>query len=64
LFTHCIDLIGPVRAAMFIPLMPVTTALVSALALDEWPVPTELAGMIVVIGGVVLALHGPAGDLR
>jgi drug/metabolite transporter (DMT)-like permease len=60
LFTRCVALIGPVRAAMFIPLMPLTTAAAGMLVLGEWPQPLEWAGMIVVLAGMMLALGGPA----
>lgn len=59
MFTRCVELIGPVRAAMFIPLMPVTTAVVGALVLGEWPQPMEWLGMAVVLAGMVLAFAAP-----
>ena len=59
LFTACVDLIGPVRAAMFLPLMPITTAFAGALMLSEWPQPLEWAGMIVVLAGMALAIIAP-----
>ena len=60
LFTRAVELIGPVRAAMFVPVMPLTTAVVGALVLDEWPQAMEWAGMAVVIAGMALALGGRA----
>ncbi|MGN6572746.1 MAG: DMT family transporter [Pseudolabrys sp.] len=59
LFTACVELIGPVRAAMFIPLMPVTTAIAAAFMLSEWPQPLEWAGMMVVLAGMALAVVAP-----
>lgn len=59
LFTACVELIGPVRAAMFLPLMPITTAVVAALMLSEWPQPLEWAGMAVVLAGMALAFAAP-----
>jgi drug/metabolite transporter (DMT)-like permease len=59
LFTACVELIGPVRAAMFIPLMPITTAVAGALMLSEWPQPSEWAGMAVVLAGMALAFTAP-----
>lgn len=59
LFTACVELIGPVRAAMFIPLMPITTAVAGALMLSEWPQPLEWAGTAVVLAGMALAFAAP-----
>jgi drug/metabolite transporter (DMT)-like permease len=59
MFTACVELIGPVRAAMFLPLMPITTAVAGALMLSEWPQPLEWAGMAVVLAGMALAFAAP-----
>jgi drug/metabolite transporter (DMT)-like permease len=59
MFTACVELIGPVRAAMFIPLMPITTAVAGALMLAEWPQPLEWLGMAVVLAGMALAFIAP-----
>jgi len=59
LFTACVELIGPVRAAMFIPLMPITTAVAAAFMLSEWPQPLEWAGMAIVLAGMALAFAAP-----
>ena len=59
MFTACVELIGPVRAAMFLPLMPITTAIAAAVMLAEWPQPLEWTGMAVVLAGMALAFVAP-----
>jgi drug/metabolite transporter (DMT)-like permease len=56
-YTRCVALLGPVAAALFVPLVPVVAALGGVLALGEIPSALEFAGMAVVVGGMVLALR-------
>lgn len=59
LYTGAVSLIGMARAALFLPLAPVVTALTGAIVLDEWPSGLEVMGMTVVMAGMVLALRPP-----
>jgi drug/metabolite transporter (DMT)-like permease len=56
LYMRVVALIGSVRAALFLPLVPVITALTGAILLGETPSRLELVGMLLVIGGMALAL--------
>jgi drug/metabolite transporter (DMT)-like permease len=56
LYTRAIALLGSVRASVFVALVPIVTSLISPAVLGEWPTEREIAGMAVVILGVVLSL--------
>jgi drug/metabolite transporter (DMT)-like permease len=56
-YTRCVALLGPVGASLFVPLVPVVAALGGVLALGELPSALEVAGMAVVVAGMVLALR-------
>jgi len=57
LYTQAIALVGAVRAAVIVTLVPVVTSLMSPVVLAEWPTMREVVGMAVVILGVVLSLR-------
>lgn len=60
LYTRTITLLGSVRASVIVALVPVATGLASPAVLGEWPTSAEIAGMVVVIVGVVLLVrHKP-----
>lgn len=59
-YTGAVALIGMARAALFLPLAPLVTALTGVLLLDEWPSGLEIAGMAVVMAGMALALRPPS----
>jgi len=54
-YTRAVALLGAARTALFLPLVPVVTALAAALLLAEWPSPAEIVGMAVVITGMTIA---------
>jgi drug/metabolite transporter (DMT)-like permease len=56
LYMRVVALLGAVRAALFLPVVPIVTALTGAVALGENPSVLELAGMLLVIAGMALAL--------
>jgi drug/metabolite transporter (DMT)-like permease len=56
-YTRAVALLGAARTALFLPLVPVVTALAAAPLLSEWPSSTEIAGMAVVITGMTLAFR-------
>jgi drug/metabolite transporter (DMT)-like permease len=56
LYMRVVMLLGSVRAALFLPLVPIVTALTGAVLLGENPSTLELAGMLLVVAGMVLAL--------
>ena len=60
LYTRAVETLGASRAALFLPLVPVVTALSGAVLLGEWPSVLEALGMAVAIAGMVLAF-GAAG---
>jgi len=55
LYSHCYAVLGPGRAAIFPPLVPVLGTLLAAAVLGEALNPTQLAGMALVVGGMLLA---------
>ena len=56
LYMRVVMLLGAIRAALFLPLIPVVTTLTGAIALGEIPSSHEIMGMLLVIGGMALAL--------
>ncbi|MGO4264186.1 EamA family transporter, partial [Lysobacter sp. TAB13] len=57
LYTQAVAILGAGRAALFLPLVPVVTALSGALLLGERPSPIEIAGMALAITGMLIALR-------
>jgi drug/metabolite transporter (DMT)-like permease len=57
LYTRCVALLGPIRASLFVPLVPIATAIGGILLLGEWPSILEWVGMLTVIGGMAVALN-------
>ena len=55
LYSHCYAVLGPGRAAIFPPLVPVLGTLLAAAVLGEALNLTQLAGMALVVGGMLLA---------
>jgi drug/metabolite transporter (DMT)-like permease len=56
LYTKAVAVLGAARAALFLPLVPIVTALASAALLGERASALELSGMALAVGGMVLAL--------
>lgn len=56
-YTQSVALLGAQRAALFVPLVPATTAIASATLLGEWPSASEIVGMAIVVAGMTLALR-------
>jgi drug/metabolite transporter (DMT)-like permease len=57
LYASAASVLGPARAALFLPLVPAVAALTSALVLGEWPSLMEILGMAVVMAGMTVALR-------
>lgn len=57
LYTKSVQLLGAARATLFLPLNPVVTALAGILLLGEYPSVLEIAGMLLVIAGMSVALR-------
>lgn len=55
LYSHCYAVMGPGRAAIFPPLVPVLGTVLAALVLAEVPGPAQFLGMALVVGGMLLA---------
>jgi drug/metabolite transporter (DMT)-like permease len=55
LYSHCYAVLGPGRAAIFPPLVPVLGTLLAALVLGEVLHGTQLIGMALVVAGMLLA---------
>jgi drug/metabolite transporter (DMT)-like permease len=55
-YTRCVALIGPIRASLFVPLVPIVAAVGGLLFLGERPSALEWIGMLAVIGGMLVAL--------
>lgn len=58
LYTKSVQLLGAARATLFLPLNPVVTALAGVALLGEYPSAVEVAGMLLVIAGMSVALRG------
>uniref|UniRef100_A0A9E8A015 DMT family transporter n=1 Tax=Bosea sp. NBC_00436 TaxID=2969620 RepID=A0A9E8A015_9HYPH len=60
LYARTVATLGAAKATLFLPLVPVATAAASALLLAETPSPTELAGMAIVVTGMLIAFRSPS----
>lgn len=60
LYTEAVTILGAARAALFLPLVPVVTALSSAALLGERASSLEIAGMALAILGMLVALKAPS----
>ncbi|KRE15639.1 hypothetical protein ASE66_12395 [Bosea sp. Root483D1] len=60
LYTQAVAILGASRAALFLPLVPVVTALAGSALLGEHASPLEIAGMALAILGMVVALKAPS----
>lgn len=60
LYTKAVAILGAARAALFLPLVPIVTALAGATLLGERASPLELAGMALAVAGMVTALKAPS----
>jgi drug/metabolite transporter (DMT)-like permease len=60
LYTESVAILGAARAALFLPLVPVVTALAGSALLGEHASPLEIAGMALAIIGMVVALKAPS----
>jgi drug/metabolite transporter (DMT)-like permease len=59
LYTRTVALIGPLQAALFVPLTPIVTAIADLLYLGEQPSIAEMVGMVAVIAGMGLCIAAP-----
>ena len=57
LYTRCVALLGPVDAALFLPLVPIATGFVGGFALGEWPSFPESLATAITVTGMILALR-------
>ncbi|MFM9616293.1 EamA family transporter [Streptomyces niveiscabiei] len=53
-------MLGAARAALFLPLVPVVTALSGAAFLGEQASTLEIAGMLLAVTGMLVALKAPS----
>ncbi|MCO5092257.1 DMT family transporter [Bosea sp. (in: a-proteobacteria)] len=60
LYTRSVEILGAGRATLFLPLVPVVTAAAGTLLLGESPSPAELAGMAIVVAGMLIAFRSPS----
>ncbi|HEV2510156.1 DMT family transporter [Bosea sp. (in: a-proteobacteria)] len=60
LYTQAVATLGAGRAALFLPLVPVVTALAGAILLGEQASTLEIAGMALAVVGMVVALKAPS----
>ncbi|MEN5080898.1 DMT family transporter [Bosea sp. TWI1241] len=60
LYAQSVTVLGAARAALFLPFVPVVTALVSAAWLGEHASALEVAGMMVAMAGMLVALRAPS----
>jgi drug/metabolite transporter (DMT)-like permease len=59
LYSRAVALLGPVQAALFVPLTPIVTGVVDLLWLGEQASFSEMVGMAAVIAGMVLCIAAP-----
>ena len=59
LYTRSVALLGPMQAALFVPLTPIVTAIIDLLWLGEKASLTEAVGMVAVISGMILCIAAP-----
>jgi drug/metabolite transporter (DMT)-like permease len=55
-YTRCVALLGPIGASLFVPLVPIVTAIGGVVLLGEQPSMLEVIGMLTVIGGMAVGL--------
>lgn len=60
LYTQAVAILGAGRAALFLPLVPVITALSGALLLGEQASAPEITGMALAVIGMLVALKAPS----
>ncbi len=60
LYTQSVAILGAARAALFMPLVPVVTALSGAALLGEHASALEIAGMLLAVTGMLVALRAPS----
>lgn len=60
LYTQAVAILGAARAALFLPLVPVATALSGAAVLGERASSLEIAGTLLAVTGMVVALKAPS----
>ncbi|WP_332685064.1 DMT family transporter [Bosea sp. (in: a-proteobacteria)] len=60
LYTQSVATLGAARAALFLPLVPVVTAVASAVLIGEHASLQEIAGMGLAVTGMVVALRAPS----
>ena len=60
LYTEAVTILSAARAALFLPLVPVVTALSGAIILGEQASTLEIAGMALAVTGMVVALKAPS----
>lgn len=60
LYTQAVAILGAGRAALFLPLVPVITALSGAILLGEQASTLEIAGMALSVTGMLVALKAPS----
>jgi drug/metabolite transporter (DMT)-like permease len=56
-YTRCVALLGPIRASLFVPLVPIVTAIGGIVLIGERPSMLEVVGMLVVICGMAVGLN-------
>lgn len=59
LYTRAVKFIGSAAAAMFLPLMPLVASIGGYAILNESLTQSEVAGMLVVVAGMTIALRAP-----
>lgn len=57
LYTSANQVLGAARATLFLPLVPAIAAIASAILIGEWPSAAEIAGMVVVMAGMTVAMR-------
>lgn len=60
LYTEAVAILGAARAALFLPLVPVVTALSGAAFLGEQASGLEIVGMLLAVAGMLVALKAPS----
>ena len=63
LFSWSLNQLGPSRGSMYIVLMPITATILAVIALDETLRPLFVAGLVLIVGAIILVNREPKTSL-
>lgn len=63
LFSWSLNQLGPSRGSMYIVMMPITATILAVIALDETLRPLFIAGLVLIVGAIILVNREPKTSL-